>query len=152
MRRISLISFTLLWFCLSCVSTVFGRGEDEDTEMPKPVPMDLVNIKAYHKLANQSHIKETVEFVSHNPAHVFQILDGSYKKTQEVIVRGALMLPQQSEPVPVVVLSPDSGGPSGFYSDWSKPFWKGAINQLLDKGIGIYILDGFKKTRYVFSI
>ena len=23
MRRISLISFTLLWFCLSCVSTVF---------------------------------------------------------------------------------------------------------------------------------
>ena len=51
---------------------------------------------------------------------------------------GALLLPERSESVPVVVLSPDSSGPSGFYGKWAEPFWKGVIKRLFDKGKGVF--------------
>ena len=144
MRRIGLVSIALIWFCLSCVSTAFGGRDDDDSSAPpKPVPRDVVHIEAYKRYAGESDITETVEFISRNPAMNFQILDGSYKELPEVIVKGALLLPRRTEPVPVVVLSPDSGGPGSFYTEWTKPFWKRAISPLLKNGIGVFILDGF---------
>ena len=89
MRRIGLVSIALIWFCLSCVSTAFGRDDDDSSAPPKPVPRDVVHIEAYKKYAGESDITETVEFISRNPAMSFQILDGSYKKLPEVIVKGA---------------------------------------------------------------
>lgn len=128
---------------ISTSATHGGREEDDSSAAPKPVPRDVVHIEAYKKYAGESDITETVEFVSHNPVMAFQLLDGSYKELEKVIVKGALLLPRRTEPVPVVLLSPDSAGPGGFYTKWNKPFWKRAISPLLENGIGIFVLDGF---------
>ena len=122
---------------------VHSQQRDLDSEKVKAVPRDVKNIKAYKKYAGASDITETVEFVSYDPAMNIQILDGSYKETPEAIVKGALLLPKRSEPVPVVILTPDSGGPGSFYSRWNKPFWKRTTSAMLKQGIGILILDGF---------
>ncbi len=124
-------------------SPVHGEQRDLDSEKAEVVPRDVKHIKAYKKYAGRSDITETVEFVSYDPAMNIQILDGSYKETPEAIVKGALLLPKRSEPVPVVILSPDSGGPGSFYSRWTKPFWKRTTKAMLKEGIGIFILDGF---------
>ena len=144
MQRTNYLLIVSILLCVMLAPATHGdRKEGELSPDPKPVPLDVAHIEAYKKYAGESDITETVKFVSRNSVFVSQLLDGSYKRTPEVTVKGALILPQQSEPVPVVVLSPDSGGPSGFYSEWTKPFWKRAISPLLKNGIGIFILDGF---------
>ena len=138
------LALCLLLAVIVCggLSPTTKAGDDDSTAAPTPVPREFLSIAWYKKLAPDTAIKETIEYVSGEAIFNFQIMDRSYRKAPTKVV-GALLLPERSEPVPVVVFSPDSGGPSGFYWEWGKPFWKGVVKQLFDKGIGVFIIDGF---------
>ena len=123
-------------------SSTTKAGGDDPSVVPKPVTREFLSIAWYKKLAPDTALKETIEYFSGEAILHFQIMDGSYRKAPTKVV-GALLLPERSESVPVVVLSPDSSGPSGFYGKWAEPFWKGVIKRLFDKGIGVFIIDGF---------